>query len=228
VDGTGRAAVAELVATFAFVLVAAGAATTAGFGLDLTGVALASGLALAAMVSVAARWSGGMVNPAVAVGLWIAGRLSGPRAAVLVLAQILGAVAAGYLLRYVVPGTAFDVAAGGTPALASGVASGKGIVVEAAATFVLVFAWFGTLADHRGPPSRAAGLTVGLVLAAGIMAFGPYTGAAANPARWFGPALASGVWSDWFVWIVGPLAGGVIAAALYAAAFLRGVEPDTP
>lgn len=227
-DGTGRAAVAELVATFALVFIGAGAVITAGFGLDLTGVALANGLVLAVMVSITAHVSGGMVNPAVAVGLWVAGRLSTPRTAVLVVAQLVGAVAAGYLLRYVAPGTAFDAAVGGTPALASGIATGKGVVIEASTTFLLVFAYFGTIVDPRGPFSKTAGLTVGLALAFGIMAFGPYTGAALNPARWLGPALASGTWSDWFVWIVGPLAGGVIGAVLYATAFLRGAEAPTP
>ncbi|HEX6230700.1 MAG TPA: aquaporin [Actinomycetota bacterium] len=227
-DSSGRAAVAEFVATLGLVFIGAGAAITGGFGLDLTGVALASGLILAAMVSITAHVSIGMANPAVAVGLWVAGRLSGPRTAVLVAAQVLGALAGAFLLRYVAPGTAFEAAAGGTPVLASGIASGKGIVIEATTTFLLVFAVFGTVVDPRGPFQKTAGLTIGLVLAVDIMAFGPYTGAAVNPARWLGPALASGTWSDWFVWIVGPLAGGVIAAVLYTATLLRGAEPASP
>jgi glycerol uptake facilitator-like aquaporin len=60
------------------------------------------------------------------------------------------------------------------------------------------------------------------------MAFGPYTGAAMNPARWFGPALVSGEWANWFVWIIGPIAGGIIAAVVYATAFLKDREPATP
>lgn len=227
-ESTGRAALAEFIATFGLVFIGAGAVVTAGFGLDLTGVALAHGLALAVMVSITAHISGGMVNPAVPVGLWISGMLSTPRAAVLVSAQLLGAVAAGFLLRYVAPGVAFEAAAGGTPLLASGIATGKGIVVEATMTFLLVFTVFATVVDPHGPCSKTAGLWIGLVLVFATLAFGPYTGAALNPARWLGPALASGTWSDWFVWVAGPLAGGIVAAVLYSAAFLRGAEPATP
>jgi glycerol uptake facilitator-like aquaporin len=60
------------------------------------------------------------------------------------------------------------------------------------------------------------------------MAFGPYTGAAMNPARWFGPALATMDWADWYVWIVGPISGGIIAGVLYWSAFLKDEEPATP
>ncbi|HZD18544.1 MAG TPA: aquaporin [Actinomycetota bacterium] len=227
-ESTGRAAVAELVASFALVFVGAGAVITGGFGLDLTGVALASGLVLAAALAVTARVSWGAANPAVVAGLWVAGRVSSARAVSLILAQLLGAIAAGLLLRYVAPGTAFDAAAGGTPALASGIASGKGVVVEAATSFLLVFTVFGVIVHRHGAPDGTAGLAVGLVLAADILAFGPYTGAAVNPARWLGPALASGTWADWFVWILGPIAGAVVAAVLYQVVFVAGSQPDTP
>lgn len=227
-ESTGRAALAESLATFGFVLIGAGAGVTAGFGLDLVGVALANGLALAVMVSTTAHISGGMVNPAVTVGLWISGKLSTPRAVTVVVAQLLGAVAAGLLVRYIAPGVAFEAAGGGTPALAPGVAAGRGIVIEAALTFLLMFTIFGTVVDPRSSSSRTAGLWIGLIVAVSVLAFGPYTGAALNPARWFGPALASGAWSDWFVWIVGPVAGAIIAGVLYPAAFLRRDEPATP
>lgn len=219
--GTTRAAVAELVATFALVFVGAGASITSGFGLDLTGVALAHGLALGAMITVTAHLGGGMVNPAVSIGLWVAGRLSTPRAVVVVGAQVLGAVAAGFLLRYLVPETAFSSASGGTPVIASTLAPGKAIVFEAVSTFFLVFAVFGAVVDERRPSRTAAGFTIGAVFAFGIMAFGPFTGAAMNPARWFGPALASGAWTDWYVWVAGPVAGGIIGAVVYSTVFLR-------
>jgi glycerol uptake facilitator-like aquaporin len=122
----------------------------------------------------------------------------------------------------------YDAAGGGAPALHEGVAAGNGILIEAVTTFFLVFAVFGTAVDPRGPFSKTAGLTIGLVIAFDIMAFGPYTGAAMNPARWFGPVLAAGSWSDWYVWIVGPVAGGIIAAVVYASVFLKDQEPATP
>lgn len=225
---TARAAIAEVVATFALVFIGAGAAITSGFGLDLTGVALAHGLVLAAMISITARVGGGMVNPAVSIGLWVAGRLSSARTLVAITAQLLGAVAAALLLRSLVPEAAFSSASGGTPGIASTVATGKAIVVEAVCTFFLVFAVFGTVIDERPMLGTAAGFTIGSVYAFGILAFGPFTGAAMNPARWLGPALASGVWDDWYVWLVGPVSGGIIAAVLYSTVFLRERLPATP
>jgi glycerol uptake facilitator-like aquaporin len=169
-----------------------------------------------------------MVNPAVAVSLWVTGKVSSPRAGALILAQLAGAIAAAFLLRFLVPSEMFDSGNGGIPALGDGITIGKGILIEAVTTFFLVFAVFGTVVDDRGPYSKTAGLTIGLVIAFGIMAFAPYTGAAMNPARWFGPALATTDWSDWYVWIVGPIAGGIIAGVLYWSVFLKDKEPATP
>ena len=227
-DSNGKAAVAEFVSTFTLIFVGAGAVIATNLGLDLTGVALAHGLVLAIMVSITAHISGGFVNPAVTIGLWVAGKIDSPRAVILVGAQLLGAVAGAFLLRYLVPAELFDAGAGGVPALADGFAVGKGIVLEALMTFFLVFAVFGTAVDDRGPFSKTAGLTIGLVIAFDIMAFAPYTGAAMNPARWFGPALAAGAWDNWYLWIVGPIAGGIIAAVLYQSVFLRDAQPATP
>lgn len=224
---SARAAVAELVATFALVFIGAGASIASGSGLDLTGVALAHGLVLAAMIASTAHLGGGLVNPAVSIGLWVAGRLTTTRAVVLVGAEVLGAVAAALLLRYLIPETAFASASGGTPVISSSVTAGKAIVIEAVCTFFLVFAVFALAADGRRPGTAAA-FAIGSVYAFCIMAFGPFTGAALNPARWLGPALASGSWSDWYVWIVGPVSGAVIAAVLYSALFIRGRSPTTP
>jgi aquaporin Z len=228
-ENTGKAAVAEFVATFALIFIGAGAVILNANGqLDLTGVALAHGLVLAIMVSVTAHISGGLVNPAVAISLWVTGRLSTSRAGVLIIAELAGAVAGAFLLKFLLPTELFDAGTGGITALGDDIAAGKGILIEAVTTFFLVFAVFGTAVDDRGPFSKTAGLTIGLVIAFDIMAFGPYTGAAMNPARWFGPALATSDWANWYVWIVGPIAGGIIAGVLYWSVFLRDREPATP
>jgi aquaporin TIP len=229
VERLGRAVVAEFVATFALIFIGAGAVIQYNSGkLDLTGVALAQGLVLAIMVSITAHISGGLVNPAVAISLWVTGKLPSVRTVALIVAEIAGAVAGAYLLKFLVPAAQFDAGGAGAPALGDGIAVGKGILIEAAATFLLVYAVFGTAVDQRGPFAKTAGFTIGLVIAFDIMAFGPYTGAAMNPARWFGPALAGGLWDNWYVWVVGPIAGGIIAGVLYWAVFLRDEEPVTP
>ncbi len=228
-DSNAKAAVAEFVATFTLIFIGAGAVLLNAAGqLDLTGVALAHGLALAIMISVTAAVSGGLVNPAVATSLWVTGKLPTTRAAILIIAEFAGAIAGAFLLKFLVPETMFSAGNGGIPALGDGIAIGKGILIEATCTFFLVFAVFGTAVDDRGPFAKTAGLTIGLVIAFDIMAFGPYTGAAMNPARWLGPALATNDWSNWYVWIVGPIAGGVIAGVLYWGAFLKDKEPATP
>ena len=225
----GRAVVAEFVATFALIFIGAGAVIQYSAGkLDLTGVALAHGLVLAIVVSITAHISGGLVNPAVAISLWVTGKLASVRTVALIVAEFAGAVAGAYLLKFLVPAAQFQAGGAGAPALGDGIAVGKGILIEAAATFLLVYAVFGTAVDRRGPFAKTAGFTIGLVIAFDIMAFAPYTGAAMNPARWFGPALAGGLWDNWYVWIVGPIAGGIIAGVLYWAVFLRHEEPATP
>ena len=228
-ESLGKAAVAEFVGTFGLIFVGAGAVIVASSGqLDLVGVALAHGLVLAIMVSVTGHISGGQINPAVTIALWAAGKIATARGAVLIVAQMLGAVVGALLLRYVVGGASFDAGGAGAPALGPGVAVGKGIVIEAILTFFLVFVVFGTAVDDRGPWNKTAGFTIGLTIAFDILAFGPLTGAAMNPARWFGPALVGGLWDDALVWIVGPIAGAIIAGVLYTTVLLRGREPATP
>ena len=224
----GKAMVAEFIATFALIFIGAGAViANANGNLDLTGVALAHGLVLAIMVSVTAHLSGGVVNPAVAIGLWVTGKLDTVRTGAYIVAELLGAVAGAFLLKFLLPASSFEPG-GGIPALAPDLATGKGILIEAVATFFLVFAVFGTAVDDRGPFNKTGGLTIGLVIAFDIMAFGPWTGAAMNPARWFGPALATNNWDNWWVWIVGPIAGAIVAAVTYWGVFLRDKEPLTP
>ena len=228
-ENTGKAAIAEFIATFGLVFIGASAVilNSSSGVLDLTGVALAQGLVLAIMVSITAHLSGGFVNPAVTIGVWVAGKISSGRAAVLIVAQLLGAIAGAYLVKFLFPPIVYDAGTGGAAVLNSQIASGKGIVLEAVGTFLLVFAVFGTAMDERGPYAKTAGLTIGLVIAFDIMAFGPLTGAAVNPARWLGPALAAGAWDNWFVWIVGPVAGAIVAAVVYSMVFLRDQQLTT-
>jgi len=229
VESTGRAAVAELVATFALIFVGAGSVVIADpTGSGLVGIALAHGIVLAVMVSVTAHISGGLVNPAVTIGLWVVGKLTTPRAGVLIAAQLVGATLGALLLKAVFPAELLAATDGGTPVLASGTSVAQGILLEGVLTFFLVFAVFGTAVDDRGPLARTAGFTIGLVLTFDILVGGPLTGASMNPARTFGPGLVSGTWTDWWVYWVGPISGALVAAMLYWGVFLRGREPATP
>ncbi len=210
---------AEAVGTFLFFFVGAGAVvindypTQGAGGGGLVGVALAHGLVLAVLVSALGAVSGGHFNPAVTFGVWIAGRISAGRAVAYVVAQLVGALVAGLALRAVIAESVWGPSAIGTPALGPGIGVAAGIAIEAVLTAVLLFAVFGTAIDPRAP--KIGGLAIGLAIAADILVGGPLTGAAMNPGRWFGPAVASGHLDNWFVWIVGPLLGAAVAAAIY-------------
>jgi len=227
VETTGKAAVAEFIGTFALIFFGAGTIIATQGG-DLVAIALAHGLAIGIMVSMMAHLSGGAFNPAIQISLWVTGKMGTARSGVYIGAQLLGAVAAAYLLKYFFPAPLFDGVKGGVPAVAPGLAVGKAVLIEATTTFFLVWAVFATAVDERGPFAKLAGLTIGLTITIDIFATGSLTGAAMNPARWFGPALASGDWSNWWVGIVGPVAGGIIAAVAYWYLFLRDAEPATP
>lgn len=211
----GKAFVAEFIGTFTLVFVGIGAIATASEGsAGLLAVALAHGLALVVMVTATAAVSGGHLNPAVSFGVWLAGRL--PFAALVgyVVAQVLGALAATAVILAALPAQVRAVSLG-TPALAPDVGVASALVLEAVLTFFLVFTVFTTAVDRRAP--RMGGLFIGLSVTMGILVAGPLTGAALNPARHLGPALVAGggfLAQAWIYWL-GPLVGGAIAALVY-------------
>ena len=225
---------AEALGTFLFFFVGVGAvvlnggASTAGAG--LLGVALAHGLALAVVVSALGAVSGGHFNPAVTVAVLVSGRISVPLAAMYVVVQLAAGVAAALALRAVFPEAVWSAVALGTPAVHPVISIPGAIAIEAVLTVLLVLAVFGTAIDARGP--KVGGLAIGLAVAADILMGGPLTGAAMNPARWFGPAVASGTFDNWYVWWIGPLIGAVVAAAIYRLALEErarvDVTPATP
>jgi len=219
---------AEFVGTFVVVFTAAGAVcasqalqATHRPGEGLLALALAYGLAMAAMIIALGHVSGGHFNPAVSAGFWVTRRIDTIEFVLYGAAQIAGAVAAAYVLRWAVPEPIWRAAALGTPALATDLPRARGMVFEGAATFFLVLVEF-SAASARGPLERMAGLAVGLTVTMGVLFAGPLTGGALNPARAFGPALASHHWLNHGVYWVGPLAGAVVAGWVYDA-LLRGM-----
>lgn len=219
--------VAEFIGTFALVFIGAGAVVVSGpGGSGLVGVALAHGVVLAVMVSVLGHISGGHFNPAVTVGIWIARKIDTPRASLYIATQLVAGIAAALALRLLLPEPLWNPAGTGgslgntTVNTALGMTETRAFAVEAFLTFFLVIAVFGTAVDDRGPFAKTAGLTIGLVLVFDILMGGPLTGASMNPARSLGPALATGDFSDIWVYFAGPVAGGALAATLYWWAFL--------
>jgi MIP family channel proteins len=217
---------AEFIGTFALVFVGSGAIMTARMSQSPAGlveVALAHGLILGVMVSALMRISGHF-NPAVTLGMLATRRIEAMMAALYIVAQILGAVAAGYALKAGFPDAIFAATRGGGQAIALDITGGQAFLLEAIATFFLAFVVFGTAVDPKGP--RIGGLAVGFVVAADILVIGPLTGASMNPARSFGPAVASGVYEAQLLYWFAPITGAVVASLLYEFLFMRrGREP---
>ena len=211
-----KALIAEAIGTFALSFIGVLAITAAGVvgapaGLtNLASIGLAHGLTIGVMVAALGAISGGHFNPAVTFGFVITGRMKILTGVYYWVAQLVGATIAGLVLLGVVGGQAV---ANGTPNLAPNVSVGTGILVEVVLTFFLVLVIFGTAVDERAPKSIFP-LAIGLTIALDIMGGGPLTGASMNPSRTFGPALASGMWSNHLVYWIGPLIGGGLAALL--------------
>ncbi len=223
---------AEALGTFALCFIGAGAicmTTKMGAsGPGLLGVAIAHGIALSIAVSATMNVSGGHVNPAVTMAMLVTGRISFVDAIGYIVAQCTGATIAGFLVLTIFKGMSTPdgqsvvTAAGlGTPAYnAATMGMGTAILIEAALTFLLLFAVFGTAADPRAP--KIGGFGIGLTICADILVGGPLTGAAMNPARTFGPGIVAFLtgnlpefWSQHMVYWVGPILGAVIAALIY-------------
>jgi aquaporin TIP len=179
-----------------------------GSGANLASVGLASGLAVAVMMAALGAVSGGHFNPAVTFGFLLTGRIDPLKGTLYWSAQLSGAAFAAALIAGLFGRAAVALA---TPDLPPTVNVAAGVAVEAAATFFLVLVFFGTAANGRAP-QVVAPLAVGLTVALGVMAVGPLTGAAMNPARAFGPALAAGHWHNHLVYWFGPMAGGGLGA----------------
>jgi MIP family channel proteins len=219
---------AEFVGAFALVFFAAGSIcadqflrTSGQTGIGFLGFAVAHGLAMGIMVASLGPVSGGHFNPAITIGFWVTRKLSTVHTLAFWAAQLAGAATAGYALRFLLPFDVWTTAQLGTPDLAGGISRTNGMIIEALLTFFLVFVFFATTIELPGAFPRMAGWAIGLTITIGALFGGPFTGAAFNPARAFGPALATNHWNNHGVYWIGPLAGGVAAGWIYDMIFLK-------
>lgn len=225
--------VAEALGTFALCFVGAAAiciTALKGAGYEgLLGVAMAHGIILSVAVSATMNVSGGHVNPAVTLGMLVTKRIDFGTAVQYIAAQLVGATVAGAMVMAIFKGmntpdgtSVVSAVQLGTPNYdPSKLGTGLAIFIEAAMTFLLLFAIFGTAVDPRAP--KIGGFAIGLTIAADILMGGPLTGASMNPARTFGPGIVAamsgnfaGFWSQQAVYWIGPVAGGVLASLVYS------------
>jgi aquaporin Z len=214
--------IAEVIGTAILVLFGCGAAVLMGAQIGMLGIALAFGLAIVAAAYGIGPISGAHLNPAVSLGAFLAGRMSGSALGVYVVAQLVGAVIGAAVLYLIASGQAgYDIAVGGLGQ--NGYGAGylgeysltSALVFEAVMTFLFVTVILGATQD--GAPGAMAGLAIGLTLAAIHLVGINVTGVSVNPARSFGPALFVGgkAMADLWVFIAAPLAGGALAGLLH-------------
>ncbi|XP_076456846.1 aquaporin-5-like [Babylonia areolata] len=212
-----RAVFAEFLAQILFVFLGGCSAmfTTAGND-KIIKIAFGFGLSIMALIQMIGHVSGGHINPAVTIALAVTLKISIARAFFYVIAQVVGAIVGGFLLKGLTPDTYHSDLA--VTSINSALTPGQGLGVEIILTFVLVFVIFGTTDENRpsfGSPALLIGLTVTLLHLCGVS----FTGASMNPSRSLGSAVASDSFVDHWVYWVGPIVGGILAAVSYTLLF---------
>lgn len=214
---------AELVGTFILVLFGCGTAVVAGDKVGILGIAFAFGLALIGAAYGIGPISGCHINPAVSLGVWMAGRLSLKDLAGYVVGQFAGGVLAAAVLAVIATGVGggYSISSGGLGQDGWGVgyqgeySLAAAIVFEFVATLIFVLVVLGS--TQKSAPAGFAGLAIGLTLVV-IHIFGIHiTGVSVNPARSFGPALLVGGHALEQVWLflLVPSLGGLAAGLLF-------------
>lgn len=209
----------EFLGTFALIFIGAGSVcadfylTKAGSpGFGLLGISAAFGFVVIAVAYSLGYISGAHINPAVTVSMVVSNRMDAQTGFMYIVSQLAGASFGGYLLKMLFPAAmAVNL---GTCDLGAGVTIMQAMVMEVVVTFLLVFVVYATVVDKRATPALA-GVAIGLVVLFGVMIGGVVSGGSMNPARVFGPALASGHFENHYVWWLGPIAGGVLAGLVY-------------
>jgi aquaporin TIP len=219
-----RRGLAEFVGTFTLIFIGGGAGIAAFyfFTNSLVAVALANGLAIGIMVTNLGHISGGHFNPAITLGFVVTRRIRPVLAVVYWFSQLLGAISAAFILRYLFREGPVGIGAAPVPH----VTNDRAFVIELILTFFLVWAVWSTAVDERGAFKSIAGLAIGLTITIDVLMGGPFSGAAMNPARALGPELAGNVWSGWWIYWAGPAAGALIAALVYEYLYLRPRRPS--
>jgi aquaporin NIP len=214
-----RRATAEGLAAFALVFAGCGAIVTDARydgALGTVGIGLVFGLIIMAMIYATGHLSGAHINPAVTIAFTLTRHFALRDAVAYIAAQLSGATAGALVLLAVWPDQ--PAALGATVPTVS---AGSALVYEAILTAVLMFVIIAVATDTRAVGAAAA-IAIGGAVGLDAIFGGPVTGASMNPARSFGPALAAGEWSDFWIYVVGPVAGAGVGAFAYQ--LIRGTE----
>lgn len=219
----GRRAAAEAIGTFVLVFAGCGAIVTDAErhgALGVVGVGLVFFLVLLAAIASLGHVSGAHFNPGVSLSFFLTRHLPARDLVTYWAAQFAGAALAGLLLLIIWPGHPAELGA-----TVPSIAVGRALILEAVLTGLLMLVIMSVATDTRAVGAPAA-IAIAAAVGLSAIAFGPLTGASLNTARSFGPALASGQWHDFWLYILGPLVGAPIGALAYQ--FVRGEQPQLP
>jgi aquaporin TIP len=221
-----KALIIEFIGPFALVFMGVGAIILTQ-GQDVVAIAFAHGLGLGLVLLAAGHISGGHFNPAVTIAMLATRRIDTQRAVAYIVAQLAGGLAAAGVLVLCYRDLERNAVNLGVPAVGANNSVGNAVLMEGVLTFFLVLVIFGTAVDTR-TPKVISGLAIGLAITMDILAGSAVSGAAMNPARWFGPAIVQWDWSNFWVWWVGPIVGGLVAAFLYNDVILNTIGGENP
>ena len=197
-----------------------------GTGSDWAVVGLVHFLALFMIVMTIGSISGAHVNPAITLALLALRKIRPNDAAVYILLQLAGGVAGALMTKFLLIDALAETQNNGATSLNLSILGGdfQGFVAELLGTFFLAWAVIAVAVNPRAARDWA-GLAIGGTLGFAVLVFGPLTGAALNPARWFGPALVSGEWNVPLLYIFAPIVGATLAALMYWYLFVEGPSP---
>jgi aquaporin TIP len=218
-----RAYLAEFLGTFVLVAVSLGIAASDNLygNVGALGLAAGTGLIYVSMVFATVHLSGGHLNPAITLSLWLVKKVNSADMIFYLAAQFLAGFAACLFLIFIF-GRSADFSLG-FETLKEGFSVQNAVLVEALGTAVLVFAYFATLVDRRGPGSFAP-LVLGLVILSFSLFGATISGGFANPAIAVGPAVFSQSYSELSAWIIGPFTGSLFGI-IYEFLFVK--KPQT-
>jgi glycerol uptake facilitator protein len=250
-------AVAEFIGTFSIVFFGAGAVaidlmtvpegalgegaaamfTVDGLGLGTlgwVGIALAFFGAVAIPIYLLGHVSGQHINPAVTVAFWLTDRIETTPAAVYIGAQLAGGIAAGLVFVAIRGTEAVTVGGMGATIAFPGIAGWQAALNELVITFFLMVTIMAMAIDER-TPDEFAGLTIGFIVAVGVLATGNISGASFNPARTVGPyvlnTLVAGdlaIWAEIWIYVLGPTVGAILGAYFYDSMVLDPIAEEQP
>ncbi len=205
--------IAEMIGTMTLVLFGCGAAAIAGDEVGFLGIAIAFGLTLVAMAYTIGPISGCHINPAVTMGVFIAGRMEKKDAGMYMLFQVIGAFIGTIILALIMGGTDSGL---GINMVQDGYTVLNAAIFELVFTFIFLVVILGVTQD--GAETAFAGLVIGLTLTAILLVGIPVDGTSVNPARSIAPAIVTfdpSALADLWIFIVMPLIGGALAGVLY-------------